>query len=143
MRCWATCVLQLFENQVATSWISHMTKTSWQKLKYLENEKSFYDEIRSIFHHVKWTFNQANNTIFFGRWESDFNELHTYKSLELSSLSLYSNFMSIKLYITVTGITIHTLFTISLFLHIFILVVSILFDAIASPRRAHILCIRG
>ena len=25
-------------------------KKLWQKLKYLENEKSFYDEIKSIFH---------------------------------------------------------------------------------------------
>ena len=28
-----------------------MTKQSRQKLKYLENDKSFYDEIKSIFHH--------------------------------------------------------------------------------------------
>ena len=26
-------------------------KNSLQKLKYLENEKSFYDEIKSVFHH--------------------------------------------------------------------------------------------
>ena len=25
----------------------------WQKLKYLENEKSFWGEIKSIFHHFK------------------------------------------------------------------------------------------
>ena len=47
-----------------------MTKKSWQKLKYLENEISFQDEIKSIFHHFSRTFNQANNTLFFGRWES-------------------------------------------------------------------------
>ena len=29
-----------------------MTKKSWQKLKYLENEKSFKDEIKSIFHNL-------------------------------------------------------------------------------------------
>ena len=29
----------------------YMTKKSTQKLKYLENEKSFYGEIKSIFHH--------------------------------------------------------------------------------------------
>ena len=29
-----------------------MTKRSRQKLKYLENEKSFYSEIKSIFHHI-------------------------------------------------------------------------------------------
>ena len=30
-----------------------MTKKSRQKLKYLENEKSFLGEIKSIFHHFK------------------------------------------------------------------------------------------
>ena len=30
-----------------------MTKRSRQKLKYTENEKSFYGEIKSIFHHLK------------------------------------------------------------------------------------------
>ena len=30
-----------------------MTKNSGQKLKYLENEKSFQREIKSIFHHFK------------------------------------------------------------------------------------------
>ena len=28
-----------------------MTKMSWQKLKYLENKKSFWDEIKNFFHH--------------------------------------------------------------------------------------------
>ena len=28
-----------------------MTKESRQKFKYLENEKTFYTEIKSIFHH--------------------------------------------------------------------------------------------
>ena len=52
MRYWAICVLQLFVNQVVTSWILkltlsfwsrcffYMTKKSWQKLKYFENVKS-------------------------------------------------------------------------------------------------------
>ena len=31
----------------------YMTKTSRQKYKYLENEKSFYGETKSIFHHLK------------------------------------------------------------------------------------------
>ena len=30
-----------------------MTKKSRQKFKYLENEKSFYDEIKNIFHHFE------------------------------------------------------------------------------------------
>ena len=47
-----------------------MTKKSWQKLKGCENEKSFEDEIKSIFHHFY--------TFFFGRWESDFNIPHYY-----------------------------------------------------------------
>ena len=53
LRYWAICVLQLFVNQVVTSWILkltlsfqssqflYMTKKPWQKLKYLENEKNF------------------------------------------------------------------------------------------------------
>ena len=53
VRYWAICVLQLFVNQLVTCMnfevnhiflikpFSYMTKTSWQKLKYLENEKSF------------------------------------------------------------------------------------------------------
>ena len=53
LRYWTICVLQLFVNQVVTSWILkltlsfqssrffQMTKNSWQKLKYLENEKIF------------------------------------------------------------------------------------------------------
>ena len=62
---WATCVLQLFVNQVVTSWILKLTlsfssiifpfflhdQLPWQKLKYLENGKSIYHEIKNIFHH--------------------------------------------------------------------------------------------
>ena len=44
-----------------------MTKKSRQKFKYLENEKSFEDELKSIFHQFYRAFNEANNTIFFGR----------------------------------------------------------------------------
>ena len=40
-----------------------MNKTSWQKLKYLENGKSFQDEIKSISHYFKGDFNQANNNL--------------------------------------------------------------------------------
>ena len=62
---WAICLSQLFFNQVVTSWIlkltlsflssrfSYITKKSWRKLKYLKNEKSFWDGIKSIFHHFK------------------------------------------------------------------------------------------
>ena len=35
--------------------------------KYLENEKSFQDEIKSIIHHFKGLSNEANNRIFSGR----------------------------------------------------------------------------
>ena len=37
-----------------------MTKKSRQKFKYLENEKSFYDEIKSIFYHFWTTIIEAN-----------------------------------------------------------------------------------
>ena len=43
-----------------------MTKKSLQKLKYLENEKSFYDEIKAIFIIFKGL-KKANNTIFLKR----------------------------------------------------------------------------
>ena len=32
-------------------WFFDMTKKSWQKIKYLENEKSFQDKIKIIFNH--------------------------------------------------------------------------------------------
>ena len=44
-----------------------MTKMSRQKSKYLENEKSFQDEIKSIFHHFEKDFIEANKNKFFGR----------------------------------------------------------------------------
>ena len=53
-----------------------MTKKSRQKFKYLENEKSFYDEIKNIFHHFWRAIIEANNKIFFGRWESNFKNVN-------------------------------------------------------------------
>ena len=41
-----------------------MTKQSRQKLKYLENDKSFYDEIKSIFHHFVRAFIEVNKGNF-------------------------------------------------------------------------------
>ena len=52
-----------------------MPKMSRQKLKYLENEKSFSDEIKSIFHHFGWATNEANKKKIFGLRQSDFNDL--------------------------------------------------------------------
>ena len=52
-----------------------MTKKSRQKFKYRENEKSFYYEIKSIFHHFQRAFIETNkNNFFFGKREreSDF-----------------------------------------------------------------------
>ena len=48
-----------------------MTKKSRQKFKHLENEKSFEDEINSIFHHFKGLLvMQIKNyiKIFFKSW---------------------------------------------------------------------------
>ena len=42
-----------------------MPKKSRQKLKYLENEKSFYDEIKSVFHHFCRAIIEANKKNFF------------------------------------------------------------------------------
>ena len=44
-----------------------MTKKSGQKRESLENEKSFSDEMKSIFYLFQRTFNETNNTIFLGR----------------------------------------------------------------------------
>ena len=42
-----------------------MPKKSRQKFKYLENEKSFYDEIKSIFHQFWRAIIEANKQFFF------------------------------------------------------------------------------
>ena len=47
-----------------------MIKMSRQKFKYLENEKSFEDEMKSIFHHFKRTFIEANNKKKFSEGKS-------------------------------------------------------------------------
>ena len=41
-----------------------MTKKSKQILKYLENEKGFYDEMKSIFHQFLRAFTEANKVNF-------------------------------------------------------------------------------
>ena len=45
----------------------YMTRKSKQKLKYLENEKSFQDEIKRIFHNFLRAFIEANEANFFER----------------------------------------------------------------------------
>ena len=52
----------------------HDQKVKTKTYKYLENEKSFWDE-RNIFRHF-WRAIIEENNIFFGRWESDFNTVH-------------------------------------------------------------------
>ena len=59
---------------------SYMTKKTWQKRKYLENEKSFLDEIKTNFHHFWRALNEANNN-FFGRWESEFKYVFDEKEI--------------------------------------------------------------
>ena len=49
-----------------------MPKKSRQKVKYLENEKSFQDEIKRTFHHFWRAIIEANKNFFFERWESYF-----------------------------------------------------------------------
>ena len=48
-----------------------MTKSSRQrqKFKYLENKKSFYNEIKNIFHYFKRAFIELNQIFFFGGGE--------------------------------------------------------------------------
>ena len=45
-----------------------MTKSSRQrqKFKYLENKKSFYNEIKNIFHYFKRAFIELNQIFFWG-----------------------------------------------------------------------------
>ena len=52
-----------------------MTKRSNQKCNYLEKEKSFKDEIESIFHQFERVLIKLNETTFFGKWKSNFNFL--------------------------------------------------------------------
>ena len=59
---------------------SYMTKKTWQKRKYLENEKSFLDEIKTNFHHFWRALNEANNN-FFERWESEFKYVFDEKEI--------------------------------------------------------------
>ena len=42
-----------------------MAKKSTQKFKYLENNVTFLDEIKSIFHHFYRPFIEANQIMFF------------------------------------------------------------------------------
>ena len=51
-----------------------MTKRSGQKFKYLEDEKTFKDEIKCIFHDFKGLSLKQIKQIFFERWETDFKE---------------------------------------------------------------------
>ena len=41
-----------------------MIDNSRQKFKYIENKKSFKDEIKSVFHHFQKDFIEANKKIF-------------------------------------------------------------------------------
>ena len=49
-----------------------MTRKSRQKIKYIENEKSFQGEIKSKFHHLERTFIEANKADISGRLEPVF-----------------------------------------------------------------------
>ena len=74
--CKPVCEVMNFEVNLIffkLSRFSYMTKKSLQKLKYLGNERSFWDETECIFQHFKGL-SIKNITNFFGRWESDFNK---------------------------------------------------------------------
>ena len=49
-----------------------MTKMSRQKFSYLENKKSFEDEIKNILHLFKGLLLKQKKTSLFERWESNF-----------------------------------------------------------------------
>ena len=73
-----------------------MPKKSRQKFKYLENEKRFYDEIKSIFHHFWRAIIEANKKNFFeGKSPTlriSFDEfdslLHLWNSLDFDKYSV-------------------------------------------------------
>ena len=44
-----------------------MSKDAREKFKYLDNEKSFQEEIKNIFHNFQKAVIEANKTFFFGR----------------------------------------------------------------------------
>ena len=52
-----------------------MTKKSLQKRRYLESEKSFEDEIKSIFHHFKGISARQIAQFFFEGESSTFNQM--------------------------------------------------------------------
>ena len=49
-----------------------MTKKSSQKFKYLEIEQSFWDAIKSIFHHFWRDIERNKKKKKIGRWECEF-----------------------------------------------------------------------
>ena len=50
----------------------YMTKKSWQKLKYLENEKSVQDDLIKDFSSFLKGFQSSEQHSFSGKWDSDF-----------------------------------------------------------------------
>ena len=71
-----------FEIDIFNQTVLKHDQKSRQKLKYLENEKSFWGEIKSIFHHFKRAFSCQK---LYQTWESAFN------GWPLTSLSLVTN----------------------------------------------------
>ena len=64
-----------------------MNKMTGQKFKYLENEKSFYDEIKSIFHHFSRAFTEANEKKFFLEGESPTLKIFVHNVINVLHLS--------------------------------------------------------
>ena len=61
--------INLLSNQAG---FFYLPKKSRQKFKYLENEKSFYNEIKSIFHQFWRAVIETNKKFFFGMRQFDF-----------------------------------------------------------------------
>ena len=53
--------------------------------------KSFWGEIKSIFHHFSRVFNEGNKTNFFGKWDSDFKNVFHDK--------LFSNIINVNIFV--------------------------------------------
>ena len=66
-----------------------MVKKSSQKFKYLENEKSFKDEIKSILHLKGLSLNQIKQ-YFWESWESEFTKRHSEFFRVIKNLALES-----------------------------------------------------
>ena len=81
-----------------------MTKNSRQKLKYVKNEKNFWGEIKSIFHHFYRAFNcqKLSQT-----WECTFKISRKFNGKHLCRILLFNKDAAAKFTGSKTNIVVH------------------------------------